>query len=157
MHHMQHVVLKCNECVAESQELVASRNEVPFMEAVKAAMQQATQSYAPYSHCPSGLAIATAGGAVYSGPYLESAAYNPSLGPLQAAIVDAVTDGIAYYTEVNLSFAAQVIAISSIREPVAVTCKHRQQSQHTLQLSIVVLFSRMHQLSLQVSIGHQDN
>jgi len=80
---------------------VASRNDVPFLEAVKAALQQAIQSYAPYSHCPSGLAIATAGGAVYSGPYLESAAFNPSLGPLQAAVIDAVTDGIAYYTEVS--------------------------------------------------------
>ena len=85
---------------AESQDQVASRKEAPFLEAVKAALQQATQSYAPYSHCPSGLAIATAGGAVYSGPYLESAAFNPSLGPLQAAVIDAVTDGIAYYTEV---------------------------------------------------------
>lgn len=44
----------------------------------------------------------TAEGAVYSGPYLESAAFNPSLGPLQAAVIDAVTDGIAYYTEVKL-------------------------------------------------------
>ena len=86
---------------AESQELVASRDEVPFLEATKAALQQAVQSYAPYSHCPSGLAIATAGGAVYSGPYLESAAFNPSLGPLQAAVIDAVIDGIAYYTEVR--------------------------------------------------------
>ena len=85
---------------AESQELVSSRAEVPFLEAVKAALRQAVQSYAPYSHCPSGLAIATAGGAVYSGPYLESAAFNPSLGPLQAAVIDAVTDGISYYTEV---------------------------------------------------------
>lgn len=88
-------------CPAEAQELVASRNEVPFLEAVKAALQQAVQSYAPYSRCPSGLAIATAAGAVYSGPYLESAAFNPSLGPLQAAVIDAVTDGIAYYTEVR--------------------------------------------------------
>ena len=81
--------------------MVASRDELPFLEAVKAALKQAAQSYAPYSHCPSGLAIATAGGAVYSGPYLESAAFNPSLGPLQAAVIDAVTDGIAYYTEVS--------------------------------------------------------
>ncbi|KAL3132799.1 hypothetical protein ABBQ38_006726 [Trebouxia sp. C0009 RCD-2024] len=89
------------ELTSESQELVASRNEVPFLEATKAALRQAVHSYAPYSHCPSGLAIVTAAGAVYSGPYLESAAFNPSLGPLQAAVIDAVTDGIAYYTEVQ--------------------------------------------------------
>ena len=86
---------------AECQELVASRNEAPFLKAVTSALQQAVQSYAPYSHCPSGLAIVTAQGTVYSGPYLESAAFNPSLGPLQAAVIDAVTDGIAYYTEVS--------------------------------------------------------
>ena len=33
-------------------------------------------------------------GAVYSGSYLESAAYNPSLPPLQTAIIDAVIDGM---------------------------------------------------------------
>ena len=86
---------------AGCQELVASRNEAPFLKAVTSALQQAVQSYAPYSHCPSGLAIVTAQGTVYSGPYLESAAFNPSLGPLQAAVIDAVTDGIAYYTEVS--------------------------------------------------------
>ena len=36
------------------------------------------------------MALITADGAVYSGGYLESAAYNPSLPPLQAAVVDAV-------------------------------------------------------------------
>ena len=91
---------------------MASRNEVPFLEAVKSALQQAVQSYAPYSHCPSGLAIVTAQGTVYSGPYLESAAFNPSLGPLQAAVIDAVTDGIAYYTEVGFAVAMSADAFS---------------------------------------------
>lgn len=39
---------------------------------------------------------------MYSGPYLESAAYNPSLPPLQTAIIDAVIDGMPCYTEVSL-------------------------------------------------------
>ena len=91
---------------------MASRNEVPFLEAVKSALQQAVQSYAPYSHCPSSLAIVTAQGTVYSGPYLESAAFNPSLGPLQAAVIDAVTDGIAYYTEVGFAVAMSADAFS---------------------------------------------
>lgn len=60
------------------------------------------QSYAPYSKCPAGAAIITAEGEVYSGPYLESAAYNPSLPPLQTAIIDAVIDGMPCYTEVSL-------------------------------------------------------
>lgn len=100
-HHYYGCYCSYRYVTAESQELVASRNELPFLEATKAALRQAVQSYAPYSHCPSGLAIVTAGGAIYSGPYLESAAFNPSLGPLQAAVIDAVIDGIAYYTEVG--------------------------------------------------------
>ena len=59
------------------------------------------QSYAPYSKCPAGAAIITAEGGVYSGPYIESAAYNPSLPPLQTAIIDAVIDGLPCYTGVS--------------------------------------------------------
>jgi hypothetical protein len=69
--------------------------------AATAALEAAQQSYAPYSRCPAGLAIVTAKGGVYSGPYLESAAYNPSLPPLQTAIVDAVIDGMPAYAEVG--------------------------------------------------------
>ena len=47
------------------------------------ALKQAKLSYAPYSGCPAGLAIVTEDGHVYGGAYLESAAYNPSLPPLQ--------------------------------------------------------------------------
>lgn len=59
------------------------------------------QSYSPYSKCPAGAAIITSDGDVYSGPYVESAAYNPSIPPLQTAIIDAVIDGMPCYTEVS--------------------------------------------------------
>jgi cytidine deaminase len=58
-----------------------------------AALQAASRAYAPYSKSPSGCAIAMKNGKVYGGSYLENAAFNPSLSPLQAAIVNAVLAG----------------------------------------------------------------
>ncbi|PKA55887.1 cytidine deaminase [Apostasia shenzhenica] len=52
-----------------------------------AALMAAREAHAPYSGCPSGFALADGKGRVYAGAYMESAAYNPSLGPVQAAIV----------------------------------------------------------------------
>jgi len=58
-----------------------------------AALQAASRAYAPYSKSPSGCAIVMKSGKVYTGSYLENAAFNPSLSPLQAAIVNAVLAG----------------------------------------------------------------
>lgn len=52
-----------------------------------AALDAANMSHAPYSGCPSGLALVDVDGKIYKGTYMESAAYNPSLPPAQAAIV----------------------------------------------------------------------
>lgn len=57
------------------------------------ALRAATKSYAPYSGCPSGVALIDRRGKVYSGGYMESVADNPSLGPVQAALVDFVVNG----------------------------------------------------------------
>ncbi|PSC68243.1 cytidine deaminase 1 [Micractinium conductrix] len=73
--------------------------DAAFARAAAEALAEATGSYAPYSRCPAGAAIVTGEGHVYSGGYIESAAYNPSLPPLQTAIVDAVIDGMPCYTE----------------------------------------------------------
>ncbi|KAK9805228.1 hypothetical protein WJX72_007282 [[Myrmecia] bisecta] len=80
--------------------LQARQGDGHFQDAAASALEQATQSYAPYSRCPAGLAIVTAKGGVYSGSYYESAAFNPSLPPLQSAMVDAVIDGMPCYTAV---------------------------------------------------------
>lgn len=53
----------------------------------KAAIKAAMASHAPYSGSPSGFSMADREGRVFAGSYTESAAYNPSLGPVQAAIV----------------------------------------------------------------------
>lgn len=61
-----------------------------------------SQSYAPYTGCAAGIALITASGLVVSGGVIESAAYNPTLPPLQAALVNGVIGGISSYSEVIL-------------------------------------------------------
>ncbi|KAI3447119.1 hypothetical protein Pfo_003784 [Paulownia fortunei] len=59
----------------------------------EAALEAANSAHAPYSGCPSGVALMDCEGKVYRGSYVESAAYNPSLGPVQAALVAYVARG----------------------------------------------------------------
>ncbi|TYJ02390.1 hypothetical protein E1A91_A13G225600v1 [Gossypium mustelinum] len=58
-----------------------------------AALEAANASHAPYSGCPSGVALVDVEGKIYKGSYMESAAYNPSLPPVQAALVAYVASG----------------------------------------------------------------
>ncbi|WHT00115.1 MAG: cytidine deaminase [Pantoea stewartii] len=53
----------------------------------QAAIDAANQSHAPYSRAFSGVAVQTASGRIFSGRYAENAAFNPSLPPLQAALI----------------------------------------------------------------------
>ncbi|WP_036774310.1 cytidine deaminase [Photorhabdus australis] len=54
---------------------------------VLAALDAANQSHAPYSHSYSGIALLGKDGKIYPGRYAENAAFNPSLPPLQAALI----------------------------------------------------------------------
>jgi cytidine deaminase len=51
------------------------------------ALSAACRSYAPYSHNIAGCAIELRNGKIYSGSYIESAAFNPSLSPFHTAII----------------------------------------------------------------------
>jgi cytidine deaminase len=51
-----------------------------------AALSAANMSYAPYSKGYAGVALLTADGQVYSGPYAENVAFNPSISPMEAAL-----------------------------------------------------------------------
>ena len=62
----------------------------------QAALDSARKSYAPYSESSSGVAIAAKSGRIYKGSYLENAAFNPSLSPLQAALVQLLLAGDDY-------------------------------------------------------------
>ncbi|MGP3592469.1 cytidine deaminase [Vagococcus sp. WN89Y] len=52
----------------------------------QAAIDAANKSHTPYTHSPSGVAIACADGQIFSGSYAENAAFNPTLPPLQGAL-----------------------------------------------------------------------
>ncbi|MGD2184681.1 MAG: cytidine deaminase [Desulfobacterales bacterium] len=54
---------------------------------VAQALSAAQKSYAPYTQNYAGCALQTQTGEIFSGRYAESAAFNPSLAPLQSAIV----------------------------------------------------------------------
>jgi len=58
-----------------------------------AALDAARKSYAPHTKSYSGVAIGTRSGRVYKGSYIENAAYNPSLSPLQTALVALILAG----------------------------------------------------------------
>ncbi len=52
----------------------------------KQAMLMAEKSHAPYSHAYAGVALQSKDGQIFTGAYLENAAFNPSLPPLQMAL-----------------------------------------------------------------------
>ncbi|OTA16418.1 cytidine deaminase [Xenorhabdus vietnamensis] len=56
-------------------------------ELVQAALDAANRSHAPYSQSHSGIALLDEQGKIYTGRYAENAAFNPSLPPLQAALI----------------------------------------------------------------------
>ena len=55
---------------------------------VQTALKAANDSYAPYSHCHAGIALKTTTGTVIAGRYIENAAFNPSLSPLQSVLIN---------------------------------------------------------------------
>ncbi|KAJ1483392.1 cytidine and deoxycytidylate deaminase zinc-binding region-domain-containing protein [Baffinella frigidus] len=57
------------------------------------ALESANRAYAPYSCCPSGVALLLASGEVAVGSYSESCAFNPSISPMQAGLVSVVSAG----------------------------------------------------------------
>jgi cytidine deaminase len=63
---------------------------------VQAALDAARRSYAPYSGAQSGIAIASRSGRTYKGSYIENVAFNPSLSPLQTALVQMIVGGQGY-------------------------------------------------------------
>ncbi len=56
-------------------------------ELAQQALQAANRSHAPYSESHSGIAVQMKDGKIFQGSYAENAAFNPSLPPLQAALI----------------------------------------------------------------------
>lgn len=90
----------------------------------QAARYAASNAYAPYSHSPSGVAIRSRRGNVYRGSYIENAAFNPSLPPLQVALVAMALakEDFADIAEVALAEAANnsISQLSSTKSLLAV-------------------------------------
>lgn len=53
---------------------------------VKEAFRAACSAYSPYTRSPSGVSLLTSNGRVFAGSYIENAAFNPSLPPLETAL-----------------------------------------------------------------------
>jgi cytidine deaminase len=70
-----------------------------------AALAAARASYAPYTKAYSGVAIKLSDGSTHTGSYIENAAFNPSLSPLQVALVAVLNAGRIFeeITEVVLA------------------------------------------------------
>jgi len=76
--------------------LVAGVND-PVAEAALAA---ANSSYAPYTSSFAGVALKTKDGSIFTGSVAENAAFNPSMSPLEAAVVNLVITGGQSYADI---------------------------------------------------------
>ncbi len=61
-----------------------------------AALEAAAAAYAPYSGTYAGVGLRIAGGSVFQGRYAENAGFNPSLSPLQGALIALALAGGSY-------------------------------------------------------------
>jgi cytidine deaminase len=96
----------------------------------EAALAAARSSYAPYSKSPAGVAIATRTGRIFRGSYIENAAFNPSLSPLQVTLLALIGAGAtpgditrAALVEVEHSAISQRSATRTVLSAVAPAAK----------------------------------
>lgn len=101
-----------------------------------AALSAARVAYAPYTKAHSGVALKLSDGTIHSGAYIENAAFNPSLSPLQVALCS-VVNAHRNFEEIN--------------EAVLVELKDAPISQKSATES--VLKSIGPHVQLQVSLG----
>jgi cytidine deaminase len=67
----------------------------------QAALNAANASYAPYSLGYAGVALKTSDGSIYTGGIAENAAFNPSMSPLEAAVVTLTINGGKNYGDIT--------------------------------------------------------
>jgi cytidine deaminase len=67
---------------------------------VKAALAAANASYAPYTFDYAGVVLKTSDGGIFTGSLAENAAFNPSMSPLEAAVVSLVISGGKSYNDI---------------------------------------------------------
>ncbi|KAK1437600.1 hypothetical protein QVD17_03394 [Tagetes erecta] len=102
-----------------------------FAKLMKEALEAARGSYAPYSGSPSGVALMDSEGKVYKGSYMESAAFNPSMMAVQAALVAyMVAGGGAYDRIVAAVLVEKEEAVVRQEETVRLFIKHISPECH---------------------------
>jgi cytidine deaminase len=79
---------------------INSTHPEPGDPVVAAALKAANASYAPYSSSYAGVALRAGDGTVYSGAVAENAAFNPSMSPLEAAVVSLAINGGKKYADI---------------------------------------------------------
>jgi cytidine deaminase len=67
---------------------------------VQAALKAANASYAPYTFDYAGVALKTSDGGIFTGSVAENAAFNPSMSPLETAVVSLVISGGKSYNDI---------------------------------------------------------
>lgn len=72
----------------------------PADDVAQAALNAANASYAPYSVSYAGVALQTSDGGIYTGSIAENAAFNPSMSPLEAALVSLIISGGRKYIDI---------------------------------------------------------
>eukprot|EP00210_Caulerpa_lentillifera_P002934 g2801.t1 len=96
-----------------------------FVKAAEEAKDHAARSYVPYSGCLSAVAILTNAGHVFAGSCIENVAYNPTLPPLQAAIINAIS-------------AMKLESYNEIKTAVLVECEGRQNVNQAAATSVIL-------------------
>lgn len=97
------------------------------------ALVAAQRSYAPYTKAYCGVALQTRDGKVFSGSYLESVAFNPSMGAIQAALVGLVMSG---HTHADISDAALVCVRDGVVNHVEIANVLMKALRPDLQLKV---------------------
>lgn len=59
-------------------------------------LEAGRRSHAPYSKSPGAVALTVNDGSIVTGAAIESVAFNPSMGPMQAAVIDLFAHGYSY-------------------------------------------------------------
>jgi cytidine deaminase len=103
-----------------------------------AALEAARSSYAPYSQSLSGVAIETGIKTIFKGSYIENAAFNPSLSPLQVALV---------------AMAAQNHDFSDIRNVVLVESASARISQKNVTQAVLSAVAPIARLRVALATG----
>lgn len=91
---------------------------------VLAAFESARKSYAPYTRAHSGVALLTVDRRIFTGSYIENAAFNPSLPPLQTALAGLLAAGATPSAIVRAALVefdgAKVSQLSGVRSALSV-------------------------------------